>query len=81
MFSADQPPNTTAADHGYFTVDWPDAPNSGGGIVYYARSLHPGGANASAVDGSVHFISDNVSEDVFYNLGSIAGGESNTGWE
>lgn len=33
-----------------------------------ARSMHPGGIHALTLDGSVHFISDNVNPDVWYKL-------------
>ena len=38
-------------------------------------SFHPGGANVSAVDGSVHFIDDDIDADVFVALASRDGDE------
>jgi Protein of unknown function (DUF1559). len=40
-----------------------------------ARSRHPGGVNAAAADGSVHFISDNIDADVWQGLATRSGGE------
>ena len=40
-----------------------------------ARSLHPGGVNVLFGDGSVQFLSDEVSVSVWQALGSISGGE------
>ena len=40
-----------------------------------ARSRHPGGANVSFVDGSVHFVSETVDLDTWRALGSRNGGE------
>jgi hypothetical protein len=39
------------------------------------KSLHPGGAHFALVDGSGHFISETISEDVYAAYGSKAGGE------
>src|SRR5208282_3314520 len=39
-----------------------------------AGSLHPGGANFAAVDGSVHFISEDVDAVTYALLGSMADG-------
>ncbi len=41
-----------------------------------AGSLHPNGANFGYVDGSVHFISDNISSLAYADLGSMADGVS-----
>jgi len=44
---------------------------------YFANpgSEHPGGAHFGMVDGSVHFLSENMSEFVLDDMGSCAGGE------
>jgi hypothetical protein len=42
---------------------------------YGARSRHPGGVNAGIGDGSVRFIKDTVSEQIWVALGSVSGGE------
>jgi prepilin-type N-terminal cleavage/methylation domain-containing protein/prepilin-type processing-associated H-X9-DG protein len=39
------------------------------------RSMHPGGVNGSMVDGSVHWINETISMNVFQSLGTIDGGE------
>lgn len=41
-----------------------------------ARSLHTVGVNASLGDGSVRFVSDNISRTVWRSMGTIYGGES-----
>lgn len=82
LFSAEQPPNTTTADRGYFRVNWPKAPAIGGvgANVIYARSLHPAGVVVSTVDGAVNFVSDNISVDVFRAMGSVDGGDEAGNW-
>jgi prepilin-type N-terminal cleavage/methylation domain-containing protein/prepilin-type processing-associated H-X9-DG protein len=52
----------------------------GNGYLYTAahmaaRSYHPGGVNCVFVDGSVHFISDSISQPAWRALGSRSGGE------
>lgn len=42
-----------------------------------ARSLHGGGVNVALADGSVRFVSDNVSQTNWQAVGSINGGEVN----
>jgi prepilin-type processing-associated H-X9-DG protein len=46
---------------------------------YAARSFHAGGVNAAFGDGSVHFISNNISLDVWRNYGKVNSGESKGG--
>ena len=41
-----------------------------------ARSWHPGGVNAAMCDGSVHFVPNTISFDVWQALGSSRGGET-----
>jgi prepilin-type processing-associated H-X9-DG protein len=41
-----------------------------------ARSRHPGGVNATFVDGSVRFIDETIASNVWTGLGSMDGGES-----
>jgi len=44
-------------------------------INFSARSYHPGGVNVGMVDGSVHFIEDQIDHYVWQALGSINGDE------
>ncbi|MBI1247985.1 DUF1559 domain-containing protein [bacterium] len=39
-------------------------------------SMHPGGANFVAADGSVHFLPETINFDVYRSLGTINGGEA-----
>ena len=50
--------------------------NSGLQAVALARSLHPGGVNASRADGSVHFDTDSVDTAVWRALGTRTFGET-----
>ena len=59
-------------------MDWDSTDENDGGPTYMslaASSRHPGGVNALFGDGSVHFIKNTVSPDVWRALGTIAGGE------
>ena len=58
------PPNYYAPDVHRNGIGW-----------YAARSQHVGGAHALLCDGSVRFVSENVSQDVWRFLGTRAGGE------
>jgi len=51
------------------------SPNSNDETFENFRSYHPGGINVTLGDGSTQFISDNIDEDTFRGLASIAGGE------
>ncbi len=46
-----------------------------GASHYAASSYHPGGVNVGMVDGSVHFISDEINLSAWQALGSINGNE------
>jgi prepilin-type N-terminal cleavage/methylation domain-containing protein len=83
MFSSHQPPNTTTADRSVFGAPLlPIAPLiQGGGFVMYARGYHVGGVNCTAGDASVHFVTNNVNEIIFQNLGGINDGASNSQWQ
>ncbi|MBQ9873018.1 MAG: DUF1559 domain-containing protein [Thermoguttaceae bacterium] len=45
---------------------------------YAARSHHGGGVNAAMGDGSVRFVSDTISSEIYKALGSTRGGETNS---
>ena len=84
-FSTWQVPNSpdpdVTAGSGNTCVPTPFAPCVAGGIVggpsyIAARSRHPGGVNASMVDGSVGFISDNIQWEVWQALGTAQGQET-----
>ncbi len=59
-------------------------PGLGGGImgsqfdmiIHTSRSLHPGGVTVALCDGSVRFIGDSISIEVWQALGTPAGGET-----
>lgn len=76
-------PNTSVADviiNGWFenTGD-PNMPAVAGGSnqqVSAARSRHPGGVNSLYCDGSVHFVLEDVSLDVWMAQGTMNGGET-----
>jgi len=52
-----------------------NAPNGPGNGLQDFRSYHPGGVNVGLADGSVQFVTDTVSDDVFQALGTRSGGE------
>ncbi len=45
-----------------------------GGLKYGSLSLHPGGIHAAMVDGSIHFISENIEKTLYIQLGQMADG-------
>jgi prepilin-type processing-associated H-X9-DG protein len=46
-----------------------------------SRSMHPGGVNVVLCDGSVHFVSNNISPTTWAASATIAGGETlGTDW-
>jgi len=81
LFSTLLPPNTPTGDIMYQCITAPGAPCAGStnsGVVKYARSRHTGGVNACFADGSVRFIPNGIDPTVYSNLGTRAGGETNT---
>lgn len=66
MFSTNRVPNDPRIDC--------RAPNNGC-TNYAARSTHTGGAHLLMCDGSVHFLSENMSLEVYQALGTKQGGE------
>jgi len=77
-FSSAEPPNTTVPDRVYTckSMTFPNAPcESGstlglGGRWNFARSYHPGGANAALCDGSIRFASETVDRITWQNAGN-----------
>jgi prepilin-type N-terminal cleavage/methylation domain-containing protein len=74
-------PNSPAPDMVYyrrpFNVDVAPAAHGTGDEIYYgARSYHPGGVNTALGDGSVHFASDTIAEEIWVAAGSTRGKES-----
>lgn len=51
------------------------APNDSHGHFEDFRSFHPQGINVVLGDGSTHFVTDSISEDIFQALGTRRGGE------
>ena len=70
----------TAVDTSYNAYQTPNARypdvHAGGLGIFTARSNHPGDANVTFGDGSVHFISDSVSRDLWQALATRSGGEA-----
>ncbi len=66
MFSTDRAPNDIRIDC--------IAPNNGC-TNFAARSQHIGGAHFAFVDGSVHFITESINQDVYHALGTRNGNE------
>lgn len=54
-------------------------PGGWGGWMTAARSRHPGGVLAANADGSVRFVDETITSDVWTALGSMDGGESGVG--
>ena len=67
---------TTSGEGPDSATDFENAPNADGERRAHtvASSLHPGGATIAFGDGSVHFLSDNVSLDVFKNICAMSDG-------
>jgi prepilin-type processing-associated H-X9-DG protein len=76
MFNTILTPNDSQFRYGGCRMDgsppnnWPD--NS---FVIGAASAHPGGANTLFADGSVKFIKDSISRNIWWSLGTRDGGE------
>jgi len=71
-------PNSLTPDRANFLQDTPpEAPavKSTSNVMISARSYHKGGVNAGMVDGSIHFIPDEIDATTYAAIGSRAGGE------
>jgi len=75
------PPDKTGAVYAacfgpvFYPPDWITVPACLSLGQYGFRSLHPGGANFAMADGSVKFIKNAISVNVYRGLGTRAGGE------
>jgi prepilin-type processing-associated H-X9-DG protein len=62
-----------------FCVSLPDLKmpcTTGANRIKAVRSRHPGGVNASLIDGSIRFVTNNVALATWDAIGSINGGET-----
>ena len=59
-----------------FKTGEPYPPSDIGELYGAFRSQHPGGANFMMVDGSVHFVNDNIDFELYQNLSTRGGGEA-----
>ena len=83
MYSHYRPPNSPQFDpwHGSlvstkaYLPSLQAVPGGWGALMPGARSNHPGGLLTLYVDGSVHFVTENVASEVWTALGSMDGGE------
>jgi prepilin-type N-terminal cleavage/methylation domain-containing protein len=83
-FTTLEGPNTPVADVIYqckSSTPWPNAPctsdpSNSSNRQNFARSLHPGGVNASLADGSTRFISSTINLTTYRALGTIQEGET-----
>jgi prepilin-type processing-associated H-X9-DG protein len=78
MYNHDRTPNDLRIDciggltHSRCQIDTLDASS----LSVSARSRHPGGVNALAADGSVHFVKNSINLAPWRALGSRNGGEA-----
>ncbi len=73
MYNHVAPPNWRGQDCGAASAV-PDTP--GEAAIISARSMHTGGVNTLAMDGSVRFVTENIDLDIWRALGTRAGGET-----
>jgi len=73
VYSHNMMPNEPSCHHFDGGTDW------GGDNLFAASSAHSGGVQVLFADGSVHFISENVSMGVWWALGTRNGGEAVSG--
>ncbi|MDR2763270.1 MAG: DUF1559 domain-containing protein, partial [Planctomycetaceae bacterium] len=69
LFSTYSSPNPLYPDLGWRSVYG----------YYAARSFHPNGVNATLGDGSVRFVTNNITQEVWRNYGKINSGEPKSG--
>jgi len=78
LFNTIQTPNDKQNPYGGCRLydGTPEATNySDDGFVYGTNSAHPGGVNTLFGDGSVRFVKDSIGRNVWWSLGTKAGGE------
>jgi prepilin-type N-terminal cleavage/methylation domain-containing protein len=63
------PPNTPACSYSPYPL-----------TVNSSVGGHSGGVNALIADGAVRFVNENIDRDVWWNVGTIDGGEQNANW-
>jgi prepilin-type processing-associated H-X9-DG protein len=80
LFSTLYPPNSTVGDRGTWCIDTrPVAPCQSTGadnVVNSLRSHHSGGVQAAMVDGSVHFLTDEIDAELYRSFGTRSGDET-----
>ncbi len=88
-FSSWHGPNTTVPDRVYSckSTTFPKAPCENGnadglpGRYNFARSHHTGGVQVALMDGSIRFVTDSISRNLWRNLGNRADYAVLEGWE
>ena len=78
LVSTLNPPNTSVGDVASYCVSTTSAPcaaNTSSNVNQSARSYHTGGVHSGLADGSVRFISSNISTVTWNSLGTRATGE------
>jgi prepilin-type N-terminal cleavage/methylation domain-containing protein/prepilin-type processing-associated H-X9-DG protein len=69
-------PNSQHADCAYATtISYTKYPQQGPNSANGARSFHPGGVNVLQADGSVRFLKNSISQQTWWSLGTVQGGE------
>jgi Protein of unknown function (DUF1559). len=76
LYNHARPPNAEAFDCLAALMSTTDLSRMYAGYGWRtARSRHPGGVNAAAADGSVHFLSDDIDPVIWQGLSTRSGGE------
>jgi prepilin-type N-terminal cleavage/methylation domain-containing protein/prepilin-type processing-associated H-X9-DG protein len=75
LFNTIVPPNSPTAPWSGCRPDCGPGCQVGDGQYENATSLHPGGCNVTFADGSVRFVKSSVAMNIWWSLGTKAGGE------